>query len=110
MDNYLKKTIDKYAVIEATGTLGIEKKASVKEVKKIYRKLMHKWHPDKSQKNHEECADMTRKITDAYTIIIEYCENYTIDFSEKAAANTEIDYDTETFWKEHFGKDPLWGG
>ena len=45
--------------------LGINEKASKDEIKKAYRGLQMKWHPDKNQGN-QEAVNMTQKINEAY--------------------------------------------
>ena len=44
--------------------------ASFDEIKKAYRKLILKWHPDKNN-GSAESAKMTRSIVAAYTILTE---------------------------------------
>ena len=46
--------------------LGVSKNASASEIKKAYRKLALKYHPDKAQGNH----DTFIKITDSYNNLI----------------------------------------
>ena len=45
--------------------LGIGEKSSQDEIKKAYRKMQMKWHPDKNPGN-QEAVDMTQKINEAY--------------------------------------------
>lgn len=45
--------------------LGINEKASKDEIKKAYRGLQMKWHPDKNLGN-QEAINMTQKINEAY--------------------------------------------
>ena len=45
--------------------LGVNKKASVQEIKKAYHKLAIKYHPDKSESD----PDTFKKISEAYTIL-----------------------------------------
>ena len=45
--------------------LGIGEKSSQDEIKKAYRKLQMRWHPDKNPGN-QEAVDMTQKINEAY--------------------------------------------
>ena len=43
-------------------TLGIEKNSSDADIKKAYRKLSLKWHPDKNPDNQEEATEILAKI------------------------------------------------
>jgi curved DNA-binding protein len=48
--------------------LGIDKKASVDEIKKVYRKLALKWHPDKNP-NNKAAEEKFKKISEAYAVL-----------------------------------------
>ncbi|KAL4480318.1 hypothetical protein ABPG74_020834 [Tetrahymena malaccensis] len=50
-------------------TLGISKTATDDEIKKAYRKLALKWHPDKNQNNKEEATEKFKCITEAYEVL-----------------------------------------
>ena len=43
--------------------LGVEKSATVEEIKKAYKKLAIKWHPDKNPDNKEEATEKFRNIS-----------------------------------------------
>ena len=49
--------------------LGINKSASNEEIKKAYKKLAMKWHPDRNLSNPEIAAQKFKKISDAYSIL-----------------------------------------
>jgi len=48
--------------------LGINEKASQEEIKKAYRGLQMKWHPDKNL-GSQESINMTQKLNEAYEIL-----------------------------------------
>ena len=48
--------------------LGIPNTANSNDIKKAYRKLALKWHPDKNQ-NSSESTEMFRKISEAYEVL-----------------------------------------
>lgn len=50
--------------------LGIAKTASEAEIKKAYRKLALKWHPDKNQ-DKEKSTEMFKQIGEAYAVLID---------------------------------------
>ncbi|VVC44771.1 DnaJ domain [Cinara cedri] len=49
--------------------LGVTSNASPNDIKKAYRKLILKWHPDKNQKNQEQANRMFKEITQAYLVL-----------------------------------------
>ena len=53
--------------------LGIDKKATADDIKKSYRKLSLKWHPDKwsnkSDKEKKEAEEKFKDIAEAYSIL-----------------------------------------
>lgn len=49
--------------------LGVRKDANEIEIKKAYRQLALKWHPDKNPENKEEAEDKFKKIGEAYFVL-----------------------------------------
>ena len=49
--------------------LGVEKKATLDEIKKSYRKLAIKYHPDRNLDNKEESEKIFKKISEAYSVL-----------------------------------------
>merc|ERR1712224_753339 len=49
--------------------LGVEKTATADEIKKSYRKLAIRWHPDKNPNNKEEAEEKFKEISAAYSIL-----------------------------------------
>jgi DnaJ family protein B protein 4 len=50
-------------------TLGVDKNATPEEIKKAYRKLALKWHPDRNLKNKEEAENRFKDIGEAYSVL-----------------------------------------
>ena len=66
-------------------TLGINPNASKNEIKKAYRKLSVKWHPDKNPNNKEEATSKFQEISEAYSILSDndkrkQYDNFGMDF------------------------------
>ena len=55
--------VDYYSV------LGVGKNATDAELKKAYRKLAVKWHPDKNPDNQEEATKKFKEISEAYDVL-----------------------------------------
>ena len=49
--------------------LGIGKTASTEEVKKAYKKLARRWHPDKNPNNSEEATRRFKEVSEAYEVL-----------------------------------------
>ena len=50
-------------------TLGVARDANLKEIKKSYRELALRWHPDKNTDNVEEAERMFQDISEAYEVL-----------------------------------------
>lgn len=99
-------TVKYREIIDAKKLLNLPERASMEEIKTIYRNMLKKWHPDKSEANDEKCNEMTRKIVSAYKVIMAYCEQYQYAFTDE---EFERYLSIEDWWFDRFGKDPLWG-
>ena len=49
--------------------LGLTKDATEKDIKKAYRKLAFKWHPDKNPENKKEAEEKFKEINEAYSVL-----------------------------------------
>ena len=49
--------------------LDIDKKADDATIKKAYRKMAMKWHPDKNQDNKTEAEEKFKEISNAYEVL-----------------------------------------
>lgn len=78
---------------------------SMPQIKKHYKRLITKWHPDTCLDKKELCQQMTIKINEAYKIIMAYCNNYKFSFSKE---EVEEYISKEEWWLKRFGSDPIW--
>ena len=49
--------------------LGVSKDASQDEIKKAYRKMAKKWHPDANPDNRKEAEEKFKDIGEAYSVL-----------------------------------------
>ena len=49
--------------------LGVERNATQEQIKKAYRKLAMKWHPDRNCENKKEAETQFKEIGEAYSIL-----------------------------------------
>ncbi|XP_028131070.1 dnaJ homolog subfamily B member 6-like [Diabrotica virgifera virgifera] len=59
--------------------LKVSKNASTEEIKKAYKKLALKWHPDKNPDNKEEATKKFREISEAYEVLSDSKKRRTYD-------------------------------
>ena len=62
--------------------LGINENASSEEIKKAYRTLQMKWHPDKNNSS-QESINMTQKLNEAYETLGDTQKKEEYDFNRK---------------------------
>jgi preprotein translocase subunit Sec63 len=93
-------------IMQAKEMLALPDRASLKEIKSQYRRLLKKWHPDTCKHvDTRQCHKMVQEINHSYSIIMEYCTEYKFSFvREELLSSTD-----ENWWDERFGHDPLWG-
>jgi curved DNA-binding protein CbpA len=69
--------------------LGVNKDASDNEIRRAYKKLAVKWHPDKHPDNKKEAEEKFKEISEAYSVLSD--------------PKKKSEYDNEGFSFEDFG-------
>ncbi|KAJ8010215.1 hypothetical protein DPEC_G00072690 [Dallia pectoralis] len=59
--------------------LGVQKTASAEDLKKAYRKLALKWHPDKNPDNKEDAERRFKELAEAYEVLSDANKRNTYD-------------------------------
>ena len=90
--------------------LGVPKDATEKDIKKAYRKLAFKWHPDKNPDNKKEAEEKFKEVNEAYTVLSDPDKRRRYDhggFSFEDFGFNE-DFNPMDIFKQFFGdKDPF---
>ncbi len=90
--------------------LGVDNDASSDEIKKAYRKLSMKWHPDKNP-NDKKAEEKYKEITSSYTVISDPKKRKEYDFSlNNPFGNGSNMGDISDLFKTFFGGAPPGGG
>ena len=72
--------------------LGIEKNATNQEIKKAYKKIVIKCHPDKNIDNKEKAEKIFKKVTEAYSILSDSDKRKRYDLYGTTENSSQINY------------------
>jgi hypothetical protein len=90
---------------EAKELFGLGDRATLREIKGVFRQLTKKFHPDLAGESEENRAK-TQAVTEAYQALLTYCEEYEFPL---LMAESELEEDDEDWWMNRFGHDHHWG-
>eukprot|EP00446_Apocalathium_sp_SHHI-4_P054058 CAMPEP_0177360584 /NCGR_PEP_ID=MMETSP0368-20130122/36734_1 /TAXON_ID=447022 ORGANISM="Scrippsiella hangoei-like, Strain SHHI-4" /NCGR_SAMPLE_ID=MMETSP0368 /ASSEMBLY_ACC=CAM_ASM_000363 /LENGTH=387 /DNA_ID=CAMNT_0018823187 /DNA_START=61 /DNA_END=1221 /DNA_ORIENTATION=- len=82
--------------------LGVTPSSDAAEIKKAYRKLSLKWHPDKNPQNKEEATDKFQKIATAYEVLSN--AELRIEYDESLAHPEREMYNQYRYYKTMLGQ------
>ncbi|CAH1788634.1 unnamed protein product [Owenia fusiformis] len=85
--------------------LGIPKTASDADIKKAYRKLALKWHPDKNPNNKEGAEKKFKEVAEAYEVLSDKKKRDIYDRYGKDGLSNEGRSSTQDFNFGNFGHD-----
>jgi len=89
------------AIMDAKNQLELPDSVTLEQIKKKYRELMRKWHPDSRGGDDAESHVMSARLTEAYRIILDYCNAYKFSFNEDDVVNQ---CGGEDWWSQRFGE------
>lgn len=81
---------------QARKILGVSKSASEEEVKKKYKALAKKWHPDVNES--KEAYDKIKEINNAYEAVM-----------KEQFGKIDVWEDYDIWWWRQYKNDPIWG-
>ena len=73
---------------EARKLLGLGEAATLKEIKRAYRILAHRHHPDKLGGDDSAESEAMKQLNRAYKLLMDYCSEYKYSFKEDDIART----------------------
>jgi len=73
---------------EARKLLGLGEAATLKEIKRAYRALAHRHHPDKHGGDDTAEGDTMKQLNRAYKLLMDYCNEYQYSFTKEDVART----------------------
>ena len=91
---------------ESRKILGLGETATLKDIKKAYRKLSLKYHPDRCE-DKKECEKTFKKINHANEILMAYCAGYRYCFDKEEVKKTSMDEEFREHLKRFY--DGWWG-
>lgn len=71
--------------------LGVKKDSTLEEIKKAYRKLAIKYHPDKNPNNKKESEEKFKEAAEAYSVLSDY--NKRKQYDQTGSSNFNADFD-----------------
>lgn len=75
--------VDYYKVLE------VSRSASVSDIKKAYRRLALKWHPDKNPNSQDDATKKFKEISEAYEVLSDEKKKKVTDY-QRVNSNSSI--------------------
>lgn len=99
-------TREEWLAIDAARQLfNLGERATTGEIKRAYRQMCKRHHPDIAGEESEVDASLMRELIRSYDLLMRYCNQYRIPLVPGESEGI----DPEDWWMDRFGRDPLWG-
>ena len=73
--------------MDCYSVLGVSKTASTEDIKKAYKKLARKWHPDKNPANQDEATRKFKQVSEAYQVLVDDKKRRVYDLGKNQEAS-----------------------
>lgn len=73
---------------EVRRLLKLPEAATLKEIRSAYRRMAHRYHPDKHQGTSGDQVEKMKRLNRAYKVLLDYCNAYKYGFLEEDVART----------------------
>ena len=73
---------------EARRVLCLGEAVTLKEIKSTYRRMAHRYHPDKRSNDEDAETDTIKRLNWAYKLLTDYCSDYKYSFREEDVVRT----------------------
>jgi chaperone protein DnaJ len=83
--------------------LGVDKSVSDKDLKKAYKKLAMKYHPDRNKDNKEEAESKFKEISKAYNVLSDPNKRATYDKFGEEGLQGQTNFDPQDMFNDLFG-------
>ena len=92
--------MDYYKILE------LNKNSSDKDIKRSYKKLALKWHPDRNPQNYEESNKKFQQISEAYKVLSDKKLRKQYDLGGRMDVNSRV-YDPFDIFESFFNNDSM---
>jgi curved DNA-binding protein len=75
--------------------LGVDREASQEEVKKAFRRLALRYHPDRNPKNQKQSEERFKEINEAYQVLIDESRRREYDYLTGYTSQRAWHFETE---------------
>jgi DnaJ-class molecular chaperone len=97
------KRINFAQIEEARILLGLDQEASFEEIKKSFRLLSLKYHPDRCKEHDKKsCEEKFKQILQAKDLLLRYCANYRFSFKEEDVEKNSMDKHVYDHFKQFY--------
>lgn len=97
---FLSLVLNSHSERDYYEVLGISRDASETDIKKAFRKLSMKWHPDKNPNNKEEAKERFAEVANAYEVLKDPKKRKQYDQGGPGSFD-----DSDTYFNRHRGED-----